>query len=99
MAKNLKAKKSKLNISNIIDIALNIVILGVLIAIIVLLVKCQKKNTELFSPHDPVTKYACSGEKEDPNWRNNTMCHQSNFVMPDTHEPRLVATNPIHKCN
>lgn len=99
MVKKLKTKKSKLNISNIIDIVLNIVILGVLIAIIVLLVKCQQKNTELFSPHDPRTKYACSGEKEDPSWRDNTMCHKSNFVMPDTNEPRLVATNPIHKCN
>ena len=48
MAKNLKTKKSKLNISNIIDIVLNIVILGVLIAIIVLLVKCQKKIQNYF---------------------------------------------------
>ncbi len=97
--KTLKGNvKSKMKISNILDIVLNIVILGVLIAIIVLLVRCQQKNKELFSGFDPETRYACSGEKEDPNWRKNTMCQESKFLMPNTKSTRLVATNPIHNC-
>ena len=94
--KNMKT--SKLKISSILDIILNVVILGILIAIIVLLVKCQQKNKELFSGFDPSPKYACSGEKEDPNWKNSLMCQESKFLMPNTHNTRLVATNPIHEC-
>lgn len=97
--KNLAKSKTKIKISSILDIILNLTILGVLIAIIVLLVRCQQKNKELFSGFDPRKKYACSGEKEDPNWRSRTMCQESKFLMPNTNTTRLVATNPIHQCN
>lgn len=93
-----KSKLSSKQVSSILDIVLNIAILGVLIAIIVLLVKCQKKNKELFSGFNPEKRYACSGEKEDPNWRSRTMCQESKFLMPNTNNTRLVATNPIHDC-
>lgn len=89
---------SKINISSILDIVLNLIILGVLIAIIVLLVKCQQKNKEMFTGLNPEKRYACSGEKENLDWRNNTMCQDSKFLMPNTKVNRLVATNPIHKC-
>ena len=90
--------KSKIKISSIFDIILNLAILCILIAIIVLLVKCQRKNKELFMGFDSHKTYACSGEKEDPNWRNNTMCQDSKFLLPNTTNTRLVATNPIHNC-
>ena len=90
---------SKLKIPNILDLILNLLILGVLIAIIILLVKCQKRNKELFSGFDPETRYACSKQKHDPNWINNTMCHESKFVIPESNKSRYIATNPIHDCS
>tara|TARA_B110000971_G_C20018248_1_gene505022 strand:+ start:1072 stop:1380 length:309 start_codon:yes stop_codon:yes gene_type:complete len=98
MARKKQLSSVKLKFSSIIDIILNIVILGVLIAIIIMLVKCHNKNKEFFSGLDPEKKYACSGEKEDPSWVNNTMCQDSKFLMPHSNNSRLIATNPIHNC-
>ena len=91
--------KSKIKISSIFDIILNLAILGILIAIIVLLVKCQRKNKELFTGFDSHKTYACSGEKEDPNWRGRTMAQESKFLMPNTKSTIMVPTNPIHQLN
>lgn len=97
--KNWFKRFNKPTISSIVDISLNILILGVLIAIIILLVRCQQKNKELFTGFDLQNKYACSGEKEDPNWRSRTMFQESEFLMPSTKSSVPIATNPIHQYN
>ena len=99
LSKNLSTSLKKTKISSILDIILNLAILGVLIAIIVLLVRCQQKNKELFTGFDLQNKYACSGEKEDPNWRNRTMFQESEFLIPSTKSSVPIATNPIHQYN
>ncbi len=73
------------------DLVLNLIILGFLIAIIVLLIKCQKLNREKFSL-SPAPVVFEKGEQ----WKNERFFRESEFVLPDTDKHRLVATSPVH---
>ena len=73
------------------DLVLNLVILVFLIAIIILLIKCQKVNREKFSL-SPAPVMFERGDR----WKNDKFFNESQFVLPGTDKHRLVATSPIH---
>ena len=107
MAKRGVSKKSlKINFTknDIYDLILNLIILGILIAIIVLLVKCQKKQNEMFSvqgfnPQDK--EWGSSNIKENKKWRNQRFCNNSPNDVLDKPNPMWynnpIPTNPIHE--
>ena len=71
----------------IYDLALNVVILGFLIAIIVLLIKCQRsKGRENFAPINP------SGDQQ---WKNGRFSTPSRFTNPETEQHPDISTAPI----
>ena len=70
----------------IYDLALNVVILGFLIAIIVLLIKCQRsKGRENFAP----IKHG------DQSWKNGRFSRPAHFTNPETGQHPNIATAPI----
>ena len=77
---------------DIYDLILNLIILAFLISIIVLLIKCQKKRKENFS----LSNAAPVKCQEGNNWKNERFFRESNFVLPNTKNHRLVATSPVH---
>ena len=74
----------------IYDLVLNLIILGFLIAIIVLLVKCQNVKRENF---ESVIR---GKNKKDKNWRNERFLRKE-FVNPITKKSPWVATAPVHQ--
>ena len=77
----------KLSGPEIYDLALNIVILGFLIAIIVLLIKCQRsKSREKFAPIN---------NGSDQQWKNGRFNRPGHFINPITEEHPNISTAPI----
>ena len=71
----------------IYELVLNIVILGFLVAIIVLLIKCQSsKRKENFAP----IHYT-----NDSQWKNGRFNTPAHFTNPDTKEHPNIPTAPI----
>ena len=71
----------------IYDLALNIVILGFLIAIIVLLIKCQRSKRENFAP--------INMNDSNQSWKNERFYREARFTNPDTRQHPNIATSPI----
>ena len=71
----------------IYDLALNIVILGFLVAIIVLLIKCQRsKGRENFAPIN---------NRDNQSWKNGRFYRPAHFTNPETGQHPNIATAPI----
>tara|TARA_B100000963_G_C22598881_1_gene659249 strand:- start:222 stop:479 length:258 start_codon:yes stop_codon:yes gene_type:complete len=80
----------KLNGPEIYDLVLNIVILGFLIAIIVLLIKCQRSKRENFSP-------IVNSNKQE--WKNGRFYRPANFINPESRKRPNIPTAPIQLYN
>lgn len=83
--------KKKMPGPQIYDLTLNIIILAFLIAIIVLLVKCQRAKRENFE-----SVFRNPG-KENAQWREERFFRRANFTNPVTKERPYIATAPIHQ--
>jgi hypothetical protein len=70
----------------IYDLVLNIIILGFLIAIIILLIKCQKTKRENFAT-------------ESNDWKNERFRRRANFTNPSTGQHPNIPTAPIQLYN
>ena len=79
----------KLSGPEIYDLVLNIVILGFLVAIIVLLIKCQRsKNRENFAPiHNNINN--------NQSWKNGRFYREAQFTNPESDQRPNIPTSHI----
>jgi hypothetical protein len=85
-----KIVSKKISGPEIYDLILNLIILGFLIAIIVLLLKCNGIKQENF---ESVIR---GKNRKDKNWRDERFFRKE-FVNPITKTEPWIATAPIHQ--